>query len=259
MLITIKKADLYIKISIFYIDFFKNVNIIELLILIDRRIKTLKVHCFFEQSGTFKNAFKSLGIEAIDYDLYNKFGQTDVQTDLFKEIENAYNYNKSVFDNIEEGDLIFAFFPCVRFDNQITLSFAGISKFQKGWSDHRKLVFDLRLFDELRENYFTITKLVLVCLRYNLKLIIENPYTQPHFLTRYWAIKPAIIDTDRSRRGDYFKKPTQFFFINTKPKENIIFEPINVKEQKKVLKTSKIERSLISFEYAVRFIKEFIL
>lgn len=26
-----------------------------------------KVYCFFEQSGTFKNEFKKLGIEAEDY------------------------------------------------------------------------------------------------------------------------------------------------------------------------------------------------
>lgn len=31
-----------------------------------------KVHCFFEQSGTFKNEFIKLGIPAEDYDiLYN--------------------------------------------------------------------------------------------------------------------------------------------------------------------------------------------
>ena len=32
-----------------------------------------KVHCFFEQSGTFKNEFKKLGIPAEDYDIQNNF------------------------------------------------------------------------------------------------------------------------------------------------------------------------------------------
>ena len=27
-----------------------------------------KVHCFFEQSGTFKNEFIKLGVPAVDYD-----------------------------------------------------------------------------------------------------------------------------------------------------------------------------------------------
>lgn len=44
-------------------------------------------HCLFEQSGTFKNEFKKLGIESYDYDIRNDYGQTDFQIDLFKEIK----------------------------------------------------------------------------------------------------------------------------------------------------------------------------
>ena len=44
--------------------------------------KDMKVHCFFEQSGTFKNEFKKLGIEAIDYDILNEFNETDNIIDL---------------------------------------------------------------------------------------------------------------------------------------------------------------------------------
>ena len=50
----------------------------------------MKAHCLFEQSGTFKNEFKKLGIEAYDYDILNDFGQTDYQIDLFSEIERAF-------------------------------------------------------------------------------------------------------------------------------------------------------------------------
>lgn len=46
----------------------------------------MKVHCFFEQSGTFKNEFKKLGYEAYDYDILNNYGQTDYVTDLYAEI-----------------------------------------------------------------------------------------------------------------------------------------------------------------------------
>lgn len=49
-----------------------------------------KVWCFFEQSGTFKNEFKKLGIDAVDVDIQNNFGQTDHVVDLFAEIETAY-------------------------------------------------------------------------------------------------------------------------------------------------------------------------
>ena len=50
-----------------------------------------KVHCFFEQSGTFKNEFIKLGIPAEDYDIQDNFGQTDHKIDLFQEIDEAYN------------------------------------------------------------------------------------------------------------------------------------------------------------------------
>lgn len=44
------------------------------------------VHCLFEQSGTFKNEFRKLGIDAYDYDILNDFNQTDYVIDLFNEI-----------------------------------------------------------------------------------------------------------------------------------------------------------------------------
>lgn len=50
----------------------------------------MKAHCLFEQSGTFKNEFKKLGVEAYDYDIRDDFGETDYVIDLFHEIEEAY-------------------------------------------------------------------------------------------------------------------------------------------------------------------------
>ena len=44
-----------------------------------------EVHCFFEQSGTFKNEFIKLGIPAFDYDIQDNFGQTDQKIDLFQQ------------------------------------------------------------------------------------------------------------------------------------------------------------------------------
>ena len=60
-----------------------------------------KVWCFFEQSGTFKNEFKKLGIDAVDVDIQNNFGQTDHVVDLFSGIETAYGEGHSkVWDSI---------------------------------------------------------------------------------------------------------------------------------------------------------------
>lgn len=49
------------------------------------------VHCLFEQSGTFKNEFLKMGIQALDYDILNDFKQTDYVIDLYQEIENGYS------------------------------------------------------------------------------------------------------------------------------------------------------------------------
>lgn len=47
-------------------------------------------HCLFEQSGTFKNEFKKLGYDAVDYDILNDFNETDHVVDLFEEINKSY-------------------------------------------------------------------------------------------------------------------------------------------------------------------------
>ncbi len=98
-------------------------------------MKINKVHCLFEQSGTFKNEFKKLGINAFDYDVLDNYEQTDFQIDLFKEIHKGYENKPSIFDDISEDDLIIAFFPCVRFENQIMLSFRGQAYGMKKWTD----------------------------------------------------------------------------------------------------------------------------
>ena len=217
-------------------------------------------HCFFEQSGTFKNEFKKLGYEALDYDIQNEFGETDYIIDLFEQIEKAYKNERSIFDNISKEDTIIAFFPCIRFEAIIPLKFRGEAQDQKNWDLIKKLKYSMKLQQELTELYNLLSKLVLICVNRNLKLIIENPYTQPHYLTTYWCIKPTIIDKDRTLRGDYYKKPTQYWFINCEPKYNMILEP-QVWYKKKTIENThnKTERSMISKEYANRFIREFII
>lgn len=223
-------------------------------------MKIEKVHCFFEQSGTFKNEFKKLGIESFDYDILDDFGQTDYRIDLFHEIATAYRGGQSVFDRISKNDLIIAFFPCVRFEQQILLSFKGISNSMKDWTLEQKLKYDMRLHDELALLYKLITKLVLICLSRGLRLVIENPYNVQHYLTKYWALEPAIIDKDRSKKGDYFVKPTQYWFVNFKPNMEPLFEaPIIRQKHEQVSKQNKIKRSMISPEYANRFIREYLL
>lgn len=217
-------------------------------------------HCFFEQSGTFKKEFKKLGYQAFDYDILNDFGETDFQIDLFNEIEEGYAGGDSVFDKINANDTIVAFFPCTRFEVQILLHFRGDSIQQKKHSDIQKLKKDLELHNELHYLYSLITKLAIICLRKNIPLIIENPYCSQHYLTNYWCLKPKIIDNDRTDNGDYYKKPTQYWFIGCEPYHNFIFEPLEEVSRKTISTThDKVERSLIHPQYANRFIREHIL
>ena len=62
-----------------------------------------KVHCFFEQSGTFKNEFIKIGIPAEDYDIQNNFGETNHVVDLFKHIE--IEYDKTRQDKTRQDDI----------------------------------------------------------------------------------------------------------------------------------------------------------
>jgi len=226
----------------------------------------MNVHCLFEQSGTFKNEFKKLGFNAYDYDILNEFGETDHVIDLFKEISGGYAGEESIFDTFKSDDLIFAFFPCTRFECQVSMLFRGEAHQQQNWTDIEKLEYDLKIHKELSVNYETISKLAIIALKKNLKMIIENPANKPHYLTSYWCLKPELIDPNRRLNGDYQKKPTQYWFIGFKPKCNLILEPIEEVEERnhercKISKgiSVKTQRSLIHPQYANRFIRQYIL
>lgn len=232
-------------------------------------------HCLFEQSGTFKNEFKKLGYEAYDYDILNDYGETDYQIDLFEEIEKAYlGGERTIFDGISQNDIILAFFPCVRFENQIMLSFRGQRHGMEEWSYRRKMLYDMQLLSELKHNYDVVNKMFIVCIDKALKLIMENPFSEEHFLRRYWCYPPSIIDRDRRMNGDLFKKPTQYWFLNITPKNNLVFEPLTYIEfdssdairrmgRKDAdivgAKTIKQARSTIQPEYANRFIRQYLI
>ena len=89
---------------------------------------------------------------------------------------------------------------------------------------------------------------------------------QPHYLTTYWCVKPSMVDMDRTNNGDYYKKPTQYFFINCEPQCNFVFEPLDYVETQVIAKVKKkgdlsvkTQRSMIHPQYASRFIRQYIL
>lgn len=81
--------------------------------------KIIRWHCFFEQSGTFKNEFKKLGLDALDYDILDDYGQTDIKTDIFEQIEFAFSGQDSIFENVRGGKLFLHFFPVSGFRHNL--------------------------------------------------------------------------------------------------------------------------------------------
>ena len=219
--------------------------------------------CFFEQSGTFKNQFKKLGIEAYDLDILNDYGETDFQIDLFDEIQKGYKGEPSIFDRITQDDLIMAFFPCTRFQECNYLLLKGKANQQRRSSIERRLEYSMNLHKELNKHFTLITQMALLAMNKGLRMVIENPYTQPHYLTEFWALEPAVIDKDRRMNGDHFKKPTQFWFIGFEPKQNLVFEPIEYVETKNVKRLKggdrQKARSMIHPQYANRFIRQYLI
>ena len=226
-----------------------------------------KIHCFFEQSGVFKNEFKKLGYEAYDYDIQNEFNETDFVIDLFKEIENAYDNKPSVFDTIFPNDLIMAFFPCIYFTGYTNpLYFTLGNKNYKNLTLREKLDKIIKRGQDRQYYYEIITKLVGVCLLRNLRLIIENPYDNSlHYLHNNFFKEPDLIDNNRTLRGDNFIKPTGYWFFNCEPTFGCSLEPNknhNIISKSKSSKTGGVcstERSMINPKYARNFICDFIL
>ena len=224
-----------------------------------------KVHCFFEQSGTFKNAFIKLGIPAEDYDIQNNFGQTDHTDDLFAEIEKAYEGGASLFDNISKDDLIMAFFPCIYFCENNQLYFTGKHKNLYAKSAKEKADIIIERSRNREYLYELCLKMFAECDTRGLRLIVENPYAMQHFLVNNFPYKAAIIDYNRTLRGDYFNKPTQFFFVNCIPTHGLTIQ--TAREHKRI-KNSKPgikagicseDRSMISPDYARNFICDFVI
>ena len=225
-----------------------------------------KVHCFFEQSGTFKQEFIKLGIPAEDYDIQNNFGQTDHVIDLFAEIKKAYMGGQSVFDNITKDDLIMAFFPCIYFTGSVNPCYFTLEN-----TNYRKMTtkqkFDAMLERaENRNNFYKLLyKMVANCILRGLRIIIENPFSSLHYLHNNFLKEPSIIDSDRTRRGDYFKKPTGYWFFNCEPTLGYSFQKplktLRVWESKSAAHAGLCseERSMISPDYARNFICDFII
>ena len=223
-----------------------------------------KVHCFFEQSGTFKNEFKKLGIPAEDYDLQNNFGETDHKVDLFKAIEDAYEGRPSLFDQVGGQDLIMAFFPCIYFSDMSQILHTWGAYPKKDCKAASDLI--LERSDNRHRFYQLCVKMLTIAKHRGLRLIMENPWGTQSFLKTDFITPPTFIDRNRNLRGDVFNKPTAYWFINCEMTHgSTLMQTCKPKRVKKDVQSSSPkgtcseERSMISPDYARNFICDFII
>ena len=222
------------------------------------------VHCFFEQSGIFKNEFIKLGYKAFDYDIQNDFGETDFQIDLFSEIEKGYEEKESIFDNITKDDFVIAFFPCIYFETMQASYYQMTNINMKKQSIRQKYETVIDRIQKREYFYILLYKLFAICEIRGIRLVLENPATQPSYLLYPINFIPyTFIDNDRTKRGDCFKKPTAYWFVNLQ-RGNLMKSHTKSKKIQQCSKGVKAgvcskERSMLTDKYARNFICDFII
>lgn len=171
----------------------------------------------------------------------------------------------SLFDKINSDDLIIAFYPCIYFceKSQVAVFLSYINYRALNTEEKIKKILD-RV--KIREDFYSrLIKFCAICLRKNIRMIFENPYTQPHYLKSNFLKNPDVIDNNRMLRGDYYKKPTAYWFWNCEPTNG--FSHQEDKEQKRIMDAKagvkagvcSEERSLISSDYARNWICDFVI
>lgn len=162
-------------------------------------------------------------------------------------------------------DLIIAFFPCIYFcaSSQMAM-YWGYRNYQK--LTEREATEQILARVKNREQFFGLAvKMMTIAKERGIRLIMENPWSEQTYLKANFVVAPTMVDNNRRLRGDYFEKPTAYWFVNCKPTHG--FTEQMDKEKKRVNdckrgKSSGIcseERSMISPDYARNFICDFIL
>lgn len=169
-----------------------------------------------------------------------------------------------MFDGIGREDLIMAFFPCIYFSQQNTTFFDATNLNWKNDTMQEKIGKVLARSKD-RQRFYEMALMMFATADFRgLRMIVENPYSTQHYLHANFPYKPNLIDADRRRRGDWFCKPTQYWFINcehtncaSQERPKITMTVIGLSGHRGSLCDE--DRSLISPDYARNFIADFIL
>ena len=140
-----------------------------------------------------------------------------------------------------------------------------------GCKNYKRLTYKQRTDEILkrsanRDYFFGLAaKMLCIAKERGIRLIMENPWSQQTYLKANFILPPTMIDNNRMLRGDYFVKPTAYWFINCEPTYG--FSEQQDKKLRKIVNCKpgveaglcSEERSMISPDYARNFICDFIL
>lgn len=211
------------------------------------------IYCLFEQSGTFRDAFKRAGFVAECIDIRNDFGRTDHVIDIFQALtDRTFPFDSDTLH--DKTTRFIAFFPCTYFSSNNDMIFRGDSAIFRKMSEPDKERYILKR--RIQRNYYKTMLYTLVrrCIVYHIPLILENPASQT--IKQY--LGTPTVSHSRNKYGDYFYKPTCYYCYNCDFDEKFmrlqkLCEPENIQHLKGGNRT--VKRSMISPEYADNFIK----
>ena len=159
-----------------------------------------------------------------------------------------------------------AFFPCIYFETIQQLYYALAKNDLRNYPKTRQIEIAMERLDKRTQFHKLLYKLQWLAIDKELRLIIENPATEPNYLmTGQNFPTPTMVDKNRMIRGDVFKKPTAYWFVNCNPTLGLSEQ--NDKMQRKICNSKASpqagicseERSMIHPDYARNFICDFIL
>ena len=158
-----------------------------------------------------------------------------------------------------------AFYPCIYFCAASQMGFFMTNVNYRCLNDEDKIKAILCRSDNRKEFYDRLIKFCAVCLRNGIRMIFENPWSEQTYLKANFIKVPDVVDMNRMMRGDFFKKPTAYWYWNCEPTSGKSYQ--NDKEQKIIMNSKgsgkaglcSEERSMISPDYARNFICDFIL
>ena len=119
-----------------------------------------------------------------------------------------------------------AFFPCIKFcsvmeqiqhedfydaSQKRKKNFGSKEYYEQKWSTLRKYSQDRFYFYDLA------LKMSAICQIRGIRMIMENPWHPTNFTNHFWFMRVSLIDKDRTKRGDYFRKPTGYWFLGCTP------------------------------------------